>query len=354
MARARIDSTDIEIARITHATASPARSGRHSAFGGGCFGRYTRAAREARLSSQEPQPRRPARRDLHLDKRRLGDASLGPKTAGTASRLDSNIAQSQIRGEGEAQLTGNYPTRASLTFANIRYTNVAPFISTEPTIEPVFRRSWIGDECPSKSQFSHADNITAPAATQPSGFPNQPAGLTYWQRADQNGRNFKVRGPLIVAVNHSTAQIQQFRMQGPHASIQTSGAVNFRNRNAPLALKVNANADLGVLQDVSRDFYSSGGVALDAAIREEKSRLTSWSTPFAALAFTFKARGTYRIPEVHRTGCFFFFFFLVHAGILEFEPSNESPPRSGVRRFEIRLFWWASRLSVRPAGWFGI
>ena len=70
-----------------------------------------------------------------------------------------------------------------------------------------------------------------------------------------------------MALTHSTAQIQQFRIQGPHAAIQASGTANFKNTNDALALKVSANADLGVLQDASRNFYSSGGVALDATIR---------------------------------------------------------------------------------------
>jgi translocation and assembly module TamB len=266
MAKARIDSTDIEIAKITHARqALPGVAGTlHLAADVSADIRERQGTRDFRVKSLNLDVRT---RDLHIDKRRLGDASLVAKTAGTALslRLDSNIAQSQIRGEGEAQLTGNYPTRASLTFANIRYTNVAPFISTEPTIKPAFD-ALVEGQVSMNGPILEADNITARLQLNHLDFrTNQQASPT--GGAPTRIVEFQNDGPLIVAVNHSTAQIQQFRIQGPHASIQTSGAVNFRNRNAPLALKVNANADLGVLQDVSRDFYSSGGVALDATIR---------------------------------------------------------------------------------------
>ncbi len=36
---------------------------------------------------------------------------------------------------------------------------------------------------------------------------------------------------------------------------------------SPLSLNVDANADLGVLQDIDRDFYSSGTVAMNAVVR---------------------------------------------------------------------------------------
>jgi translocation and assembly module TamB len=71
---------------------------------------------------------------------------------------------------------------------------------------------------------------------------------------------------MIIGLNRSVVQIQQFRIEGPGTSISASGTANLKNENGPLAVNLNANADLGVLQDVDRDFYSSGSVALNATV----------------------------------------------------------------------------------------
>jgi translocation and assembly module TamB len=54
---------------------------------------------------------------------------------------------------------------------------------------------------------------------------------------------------------------------GPGTNIAASGAVNLKNGSTPLGLSLNGGLDLGVLQDVDRDFYSSGTVSLATVIR---------------------------------------------------------------------------------------
>jgi len=266
MLKARVDAADIQIAKIEHVRqAMPGLAGTlHLAADVSAGIRERQGKRDILIQSLNADVRT---RELHIDQRPLGDASLVAKTAGTtlSLRLDSKLAQSQIRGEGQTELTSRYPTQASVTFTNIRYANIAPFVSTEPTIKPAFDTLVEGqaslngpladpDNLNARLQLDHLDFRTNPQGSPTGGAPGRTVA-------------FQNDGPLVVALTHSTAQIQQFRIQGPRASIQASGAVNFRNANAPLALKVSANADLSVLQDASRDFYSSGGVALDATIR---------------------------------------------------------------------------------------
>ena len=43
------------------------------------------------------------------------------------------------------------------------------------------------------------------------------------------------------------------------------GTVGFAEKN-PLYLTLKANADLGILQDIDHDFYSSGVISVDAAV----------------------------------------------------------------------------------------
>jgi len=266
MVQARVDGADIQIAKIEHVRqAMPGLAGTlHLAADVSASLREQQGKQDVLIKSLNADVRT---RELQVDKRPLGDASLIAKTSGTtvSFRLDSEIAQSQIRGEGQTQLTSAYPTRASMTFTNMRYANIAPFVSADPTLKPAFdtlvegKASLDGpladpDNLNARLQLDHLDFRTNPQGSLTGGAPGRTVA-------------FQNDGPLIVALTHSTAQIQQFRIQGPRASIQASGAVNFRNSNAPLALKVTANADLSVLQDASRDFYSSGGVALDATIR---------------------------------------------------------------------------------------
>jgi translocation and assembly module TamB len=265
-AKLRVDSTDIDLAKIEHARRSvPGLAGMlHLATD---------------VSAELPQHGRPQdlrlkilnadihTRDLRINARPLGDASLTARTAGTrlTFRLDSGIAQSNIRGEGETQLQGKYSTRASVTFSNIHYTNIAPFISETPEIKPGFDAVVEGqasldgpvldpDNLNARLQFDRADFLTNPQGS--------PTGGPAARKVE-----FHNDGPLIIALSHSRVQIQQFRIQGPRAFIEASGSVNFKDTEAPLAVKVTANADMGVLQDASRDIYSSGGITLDTTVR---------------------------------------------------------------------------------------
>jgi translocation and assembly module TamB len=266
MVKARVDGADIQIAKIEHVRQTmPGLAGTlHLAADVSAGLRERQGKRDILIKTLNADVRT---RELNVDKRRFGDASFVAKTAGTTLnlRVDSEIAQSEIRGEARTQLTSNYPTQASLTFKNIRYTNIAPFVYSEPTIKRTFDALVEGqaslngpladpENLNARLQLDHLDFRTSPQGSPTSGSPARKV-------------EFQNDGPLIVALTHSTAQIQQFRIQGPRASIQASGAVNLKNANEPLALKVSANADLGVLQDASRDIFSSGGVALDATIR---------------------------------------------------------------------------------------
>jgi len=261
MLKARVDAADIQIAKIEHVRqAIPGLAGTLHLAADVSAG----ITRSILIKSLNADVRT---RELHIDQRPLGDASLVAKTAGTtlSLRLDSQLAQSQIRGEGQTELTSRYPTQASLTFTNIRYANIAPFISTDPTIKPAFD-TLVEGQASLNGPLADPDNLTARLQLDHLDFRTSPQS-SFTGGALGRTVAFQNDGPLVVALTHSTAQIQQFRIQGPRASIQASGAVNFRNANAPLALKVSASADLSVLQDASRDFYSSGGVALDATIR---------------------------------------------------------------------------------------
>ena len=179
-------------------------------------------------------------------------------------RFDSDIAESQIHGSGQSQLGGDYPVKANLTFANIRYSKIAPFISSDPMVKPSFDALMEGqasvdgpilntDTLNGRLQLSTLEAKTVPVAS----VTGAPAGRAVTLRND---------GPIIIALNHSVVQVQQMRIAGPGTNISASGSINLKDERAPLALNLNADADLGILQDVDRDFYSSGNIAMTAMI----------------------------------------------------------------------------------------
>ncbi len=204
--------------------------------------------------------------ELRLNSRPLGGAALTARTAGPNLnfRFDSDLVGSQVHGAGQSQLSGDYPVRANLTFANVRYANIAPFLSEDPGVRPSFD-ALVEGQASVDGPILNTDNLNATlqlsrleAQTLPQrSATGAPPGRTVALHND---------GPIQIALNHSVVQVKQFRIAGPGTNIAMSGAVNLKNERAPLGLNIDANADLGILQDADRDFYSSGTVAMNATV----------------------------------------------------------------------------------------
>ena len=203
---------------------------------------------------------------LAIENHTLGDASFAAHTKGqrVTFTLSSNFAQSSIHGFGEAQLTGQYPIRATLSFANIRYVNLYPFIVTGPATQPRFDALIAGTISAEGPILKREDlegqlRLTTVALTtlpqpSPTGAPAHPA--------------FKLQndGPLVASLSQGIVRVQQFHITGPQTTITAAGAVDLRNASSPLRLRINGNANLAMLQEIDRDFYSNGSIALEATI----------------------------------------------------------------------------------------
>lgn len=204
---------------------------------------------------------------LRTNDRDLGGVQFTANTSGQNLRfnLASNLAQSDVHGSGTAQLTGDYPTSAKLSFSNIRYENIAPFVGTDPDIRPSFDALVEGnasmdgplldpDKLTAQLRLDHLEAQTS-RINSPTGGP--PGRVVQFQNS----------GPIIVRLDHSVVQIAQLHMEGRSSTLNAAGSINFKNQKAPLHIDVDANADLGVLQDIDRDFYSSGKIAFTTSIR---------------------------------------------------------------------------------------
>ena len=204
---------------------------------------------------------------LRLNQQTLGGLNFTARTSGSALRfqIDSDLAQSQIHGAGEAQLSGDYPMQAKLSFANIRYANLAPYLSSSTGAPPPFDALVEGhlalqgpvlatDELTANLQLDKVDLHTN-GLVSPTGAPSA------------RSVELQNEGPIVIGLSHNVVRIEHFRIAGRDTYVETSGSVNLRNENEPLALNLNANLDLGLLQSADRDFYSSGTVTMITSVR---------------------------------------------------------------------------------------
>ncbi len=262
----RVNSTDIQLARIQHV--------QHQKRGlAGVLHLAAELTGDLRQQNGKPTVLVSnanadlSARALHMNGQNLGQAMFAAHTTGQNLNftLDSDIAQSRIHGSGHSQLSGDYPVNANLSFGNIKYSNLAPFVSTEPSIRPSFDALLEGeasvngpvlkpDNLIGRLQLNRLELTTLPRES-PTGAPPGKTVSFHNERA------------IVIGLDHSAIQVQQLTMQGPSTSLNASGSVNFKNTSAPLRLQLDANMNLGMLQDIDRDFYSSGTIALNARVR---------------------------------------------------------------------------------------
>lgn len=203
---------------------------------------------------------------LHMNGESLGQLIFNAKTTGSRLnfRLDSNLAKSEVHGQGHSDLTGDYPLQADLSFTNIRYANIAPFIPSQSGIPPAFE-ALVEGKASVNGPVLDPDRLSALLTLDRVSAKTNPVTSATGARA---GRSVTIENvnPIIVALSNNVITVQQFHLKGPATSLDISGRANLKNDIAPLNLHMTGNVDLGVLQDADRDFYSSGGLSLNTTI----------------------------------------------------------------------------------------
>ena len=204
---------------------------------------------------------------LHLNALNLGGLNFTARTTGSkvTFRLNSDIAQSRIEGLAEAQLTGDYPINGSLSFHNIRYSNLAPFFAMQTTGPPRFD-AMVEGQTSVNGSILDPDALMARLRLDRIDFRTNPQASVTGAPAIRVVA-LQNQGPIRMTLTHESIQIEQLEIRGRDTFIKAAGSINLRDAKEPLALKLDANLDLGLLQDIDRDFYSSGAVTMDTAIR---------------------------------------------------------------------------------------
>lgn len=205
-------------------------------------------------------------RGVRMDNQSLGNLEASGRTSQgrVHFEVNSDLAKSQIHASGDSQLIAGYPTQASLTFNNVRYANIARFLNTESDSLPSF------DALVEGKAFVNgpiADLNALQARLEVDRFDMQAATRSAASDAStRSAGRLQNDGPLIIALNKSVLNVDRFRIRGPKANLDLSGGLNLADSAQSLKLNLKANSDLGILQDLNSNFFSSGSVTADVGV----------------------------------------------------------------------------------------
>jgi translocation and assembly module TamB len=193
----------------------------------------------------------------------LRDVHLTANSEGPVLRahLDSGVADSTVRGDGEWRLEGDYPGSATIAFSSLDLARM---------------RVWMSPSAASAaSRFAGSAEgqlrIDGPALTPQlmkaelriSKFEIGPAPDAGLPTATATLHN---DGPLVATMANSVITVESARLVGRSSEIGITGKLLFDRKNA-LDLRVNGRVDLAIVREFSRDFNASGTVAADATVR---------------------------------------------------------------------------------------
>lgn len=189
----------------------------------------------------------------------LGDLTFTSNTAGSRLNftLDSNLAQASIHGQGGADLNGDYPLQAKLTFGGMKWTRLLPLLTpgSEP---PAFEATVDGDATidgpmTRTNDLSGSLELTRVSVT-----------ASARNAAGRPPVTIQNQGPISVTLARGTARLESFHFTGPDMDMQARGAAALNGQS--LDLNINANANLALAKRFDRDVISSGTVALAATV----------------------------------------------------------------------------------------
>jgi translocation and assembly module TamB len=201
---------------------------------------------------------------VQLQGQPLGDAQLTASSQGLALRahLESTVAGSVIKGDGEWRLEGEYPGTATLSFSQVDLAHLKPWLATTPgeSAAAQFTGSMAGVlhvEGPALNWRAMKAELRIPQ------FQMGPANKT---DVAAELLTLKNSGPMVVRFANSIVTVESAHLVGTDTDLNLSGRVLPEQKN-PLDLRLNGRVDLSLLKTFSSDLISSGRIITDATIR---------------------------------------------------------------------------------------
>lgn len=198
-------------------------------------------------------------KSLAMNQKPLGDLTATAATSGSNVdfRLDSDFAKSKIQGTGRLTMAGDYPLTAQLSFSNVTYSGLSPFLQTAPqpfdaTLEGSAEVSGPVTNTAALRGTLRLTNLEAHSV--PAGKGRQPR-----VRFD-----LKNQGEVVASLDRSAITIRNFHVVGPYTDLSVSGTAPIAGAQ-PMNLRANGNVKLEILEAFDSNIYSSGGITLNAS-----------------------------------------------------------------------------------------
>ena len=200
---------------------------------------------------------------LQLNGQAFGDTHLTASSQGQvlSAHLESDFANSAIRGDGEWKLEGEYPGSATIRFSKLDFARL---------------RAWIAP-----SQSGATDRVAGSAegdlridgpALKPESMkaelriPKLEIGPAPGTVPPAGAITLTNSGPIVASMSNSIVTVESARLVGRSTDLSITGKV-LLDQKSPLDLRVNGHLDLAIVQTFDRDLVSSGTVTADAAVR---------------------------------------------------------------------------------------
>ena len=268
--RFRLDNTNIDLARAKTLTArQPGLTGMLQ----------VNAAGSAEIRDREP---RILVRDisgnikatgLAVRGKNLGDLTFAANTSGgqTNFTLMSSLAGAAIDGRGSVQLANNYAADAQLSFKNVTWAGLRPFVGYEAEEGRGFEAAADG-QMSVKGPLTNVQQLSG--SVQLTRLQVSGNSSAFGGARKTNPLLLQNQGPISATLDRGGIKIQSAHMTGPQTDLQASGTVPLNGQAMNIALK--GNVDLAILQQFDQSITSSGSIALAAGVRGSitKPRLT--------------------------------------------------------------------------------
>ena len=200
---------------------------------------------------------------VQLEGQALGDAHLTAASQGQTLRahLDSTLAGSAVKGDGEWRLEGDLPGTATVSFGKVDLVSLAPWLgSTSSTEKPRIAGSMEGNlriDGPALDWRAVKAELRIPQFQL---GPSADADIAAAALMVKNA------APLVVRFANSTVTVESAHLVGRGTDVNIAGRVLVEQKS-PLDLRIDGHIDMGLLQDFSSDFISSGDVATNATVK---------------------------------------------------------------------------------------
>lgn len=200
---------------------------------------------------------------LQLTGQRLGDAHLSAHSQGPLLRasLDSDVAGSMLKGQGEWRLEGDYPGNARLTFSKLDFAQLRAWLAPGKAGGPSDFHGFAEGELLIDGPLLKPQSLKAELR-----LPTLELSPATTAAAPANALTLRNSGPIVAAIANSVVTIQNAHLVGRSTDLTVGGRVLLQQKS-PLDLRVNGHVNLALLTDFDHETTASGTVNVDAGVR---------------------------------------------------------------------------------------